>query len=99
MSPNLAKYKAKLANRYNKQLERLNGEDIATSSIEVAVDGAIQNLTTAANGALVIYGDPHRHGAHAASEDTPRLRRYCRADHRDRSPDSMPCEAPAMCLA
>lgn len=56
----LAKYKAKakLANRYEKQLERLKGEDIATASIEAAVDGAIQNLTTAANGALVIYGEP-----------------------------------------
>lgn len=56
----LAKYKAKakLANRYEKQLERLKGDDIATGSIEAAVEGAIQNLTTAANGALVIYGEP-----------------------------------------
>jgi hypothetical protein len=56
----LAKYKAKakLVNRYEKQLERLKGVDIATGSIEIAVEGAIQNLTTAANGALVIYGEP-----------------------------------------
>lgn len=52
------KEKAKLKDRYAKQLQRLQTEDIQTDSIEVAVTGAVENLTTAKTSALVIYGEP-----------------------------------------
>lgn len=56
----LAKIKAKgkLANRYQKQLDRLHTAKIATGCIEQAVEGAVQNLAKAKNASLVIYGDP-----------------------------------------
>lgn len=52
------KAKAKLSNRYQKQLGRLHVEGIATGCIEQAVDGSIANLTKAKKASLVIYGDP-----------------------------------------
>ncbi|MHB0990014.1 MAG: Z1 domain-containing protein [Burkholderiales bacterium] len=52
------KEKSKLIDRYGKQLLRLQKKGIATDCIEMAVDGAIVNLTTATASALVIYGDP-----------------------------------------
>ena len=52
------KEKAKLKNRYLKQLQRLQANDIQTDCIEVAVEGAVTNLTTAKTSALVVYGEP-----------------------------------------
>ncbi|MHB1528625.1 MAG: Z1 domain-containing protein [Acidiferrobacteraceae bacterium] len=52
------KEKAKLPNRYAKQLARLRTSGIATGCIEQAVDGAIANLAKAKNASLVIYGEP-----------------------------------------
>ncbi|CCV09081.1 conserved hypothetical protein [Mesorhizobium metallidurans STM 2683] len=56
----LAKFKAKakLNDRYAKQLKRLQAADIPTTSIEVAVNGAVSNLAKASTSALVIYGEP-----------------------------------------
>ncbi|SMH62753.1 Z1 domain-containing protein [Azospirillum agricola] len=56
----LAKFKdkAKLKDRYAKQLQRLQSDDIQTDCIETAVNGAVKNLTTAKTSALVIYGEP-----------------------------------------
>jgi hypothetical protein len=52
------KNKAKLKDRYTKQLKRLKDKGTSTESIEVAVKGAVANLATASTSALVIYGEP-----------------------------------------
>jgi Z1 domain-containing protein len=52
------KQKAKLKDRYAKQLLRLQAAGIATACIEEAVNGAIANLPAAKNSSLVIYGEP-----------------------------------------
>lgn len=52
------KERAKLRDRYAKQLQRLQGEDIQTSCIEHAVTDAVNNLSAAKASALVIYGEP-----------------------------------------
>lgn len=59
-SIDLAKFKAKakLTDRYGKQIHRLQSKGIPTDCIEQAVKGAIANLTNAMTAALVIYGDP-----------------------------------------
>lgn len=56
----LAKFKdkAKLKDRYAKQLQRLQGNCIATDSIELAVNAAAANLDKADASSLVIYGEP-----------------------------------------
>ena len=56
----LAKFKkkAKLKDRYAKQLQRLQAKSIATAFIEQAVNAATANLATANAGSLVIYGEP-----------------------------------------
>ena len=56
----LAKFKnkAKLTDRYTKQLQRLQTKKIATACIEEAVGGAMANLANAKNASLVIYGEP-----------------------------------------
>ena len=52
------KSKAKLKDRYSKQLQRLQKEGIAAACIEEAVNGAVANLSTANTSSLVIYGEP-----------------------------------------
>jgi hypothetical protein len=52
------KEKAKLPNRYSKQLARLHSAGTATGCIEQAVDGAIANLAKAKKASLVIFGEP-----------------------------------------
>jgi len=52
------KGKAKLKDRYLKQLQRLQKEGIAAACIEEAVNGAVANLSTANTSSLVIYGEP-----------------------------------------
>src|ERR1700722_15901249 len=52
------KNKAKLTDRYAKQLKRLQKNGIATACIEQAVSGAVTNLSTAKTVSLVIYGEP-----------------------------------------
>jgi len=52
------KNKAKLKDRYSKQLKRLQTAGIDTGCIEQAVDGAISNLATAKKASLVVYGEP-----------------------------------------
>src|ERR1035441_10951413 len=52
------KNKAKLKDRYAKQLQRLQAKGIATDSIELAVNAAVANLAKADASSLVIYGDP-----------------------------------------
>jgi hypothetical protein len=56
----LAKFKskAKLTDRYPKQLQRLQTAGIAPACIEQAVTGAIANLAEAKTSSLVIYGEP-----------------------------------------
>jgi DNA polymerase III delta prime subunit len=56
----LAKFKSKarLRGRYEKQLQRLVGQQIATDCIEKAVEGTISNLAAAAAVSLVVYGEP-----------------------------------------
>jgi hypothetical protein len=56
----LAKFKdkAKLKDRYAKQLQRLQTEGRATDSIELAVNTAVANLTKTEASSLVIYGEP-----------------------------------------
>jgi len=56
----LAKFKkkAKLKDRYAKQLQRLQAKSIATAFIKQAVNAATVNLATANAGSLVIYGEP-----------------------------------------
>src|SRR5882724_10120431 len=56
----LAKFKkkAKLKDRYTRQLQRLQSKPIATAFIEQAVDGAAANLADANTSSLVIYGEP-----------------------------------------
>jgi hypothetical protein len=56
----LAKFKskAKLTDRYPKQLQRLQAAGIAPACIEQAVTGAIANLAEAKTSSLVIYGEP-----------------------------------------
>jgi late competence protein required for DNA uptake (superfamily II DNA/RNA helicase) len=49
---------ASLKNRYERQLQRLRGDGLTTDCIEVAVKGAIKNLSAAKRASLVIYGDP-----------------------------------------
>lgn len=50
--------KAKLQDRYEKQLHRIRAEGNETKCIETAVEGVMKNLPSAANGSLVVYGDP-----------------------------------------
>ncbi len=52
------KDKAKLKDRYAKQLQRLQTEGRATDSIELAVDSAVANLAEEQPSSLVIYGEP-----------------------------------------
>ncbi|HTC46595.1 MAG TPA: Z1 domain-containing protein [Candidatus Aquilonibacter sp.] len=52
------KDKAKLTDRYAKQLQRLHGNEIATGCIEEAVVGTLDHLSDAANTSMVIYGEP-----------------------------------------
>jgi hypothetical protein len=52
------KTKAKLKDRYAKQLQRLQARDIAPACIEQAVSGAIANLAKSKTSSLVIYGEP-----------------------------------------
>jgi hypothetical protein len=52
------KEKAKLSNRYQKQLDRLHSNNKATVCIEQAVMGATENLSKAKSASLVIYGEP-----------------------------------------
>jgi DNA replication protein DnaC len=52
------KNKAKLKDRYAKQLQRLQSKGIPTACIEEAVEGATANLATAQTSSLVIYGEP-----------------------------------------
>lgn len=52
------KDKAKLKDRYAKQLQRLHGDSVQTDCIESAVVGSVTNLTAAKTSALVIYGEP-----------------------------------------
>lgn len=56
----LAKFKAKakLKDRYSKQLQRLQARAIATDSIELAVNAAVANLAKDDTSSLVIYGEP-----------------------------------------
>jgi hypothetical protein len=57
---NIAKFKkrAKLMDRYAKQLLRLRSSGVATNCVERAVNDAMTNLSTAKNRSLVIYGEP-----------------------------------------
>jgi len=52
------KNKAKLKDRYAKQLQRLQAEGRATDSIELAVNTAVANLAKTEASSLVIYGEP-----------------------------------------
>jgi len=52
------KNKAKLKDRYAKQLQRLQAEGRATDSIELAVNAAVANLAKTEASSLVIYGEP-----------------------------------------
>ena len=52
------KKKANLKDRYAKQLQRLQGQDINPNCIEQAVNAAIPNLAKAKSSSLVIYGEP-----------------------------------------
>src|SRR5579859_2354241 len=52
------KEKARLADRYAKQLQRLKDKGTDTTFIDQTVEKAIQNLETANNSSLVIYGEP-----------------------------------------
>jgi len=56
----LAKFReaAKLTQRYSRQLDRLRGHAVDTSSIEAAVSSTLGNLANAKTSALVIYGEP-----------------------------------------
>lgn len=56
----LAKFKrkAKLKDRYERQLHRLKIKNIATGCIEQAVDGTVSNLAAAKTVSLVVYGEP-----------------------------------------
>lgn len=52
------KSKAKLTDRYVKQLQRLKAEKIETSCVEKTVQEAIANLSSPNTSSLVIYGEP-----------------------------------------
>src|SRR5450755_4076885 len=52
------KKKAKLKDRYAKQLKRLQDDGRATDSIELAVTAAVANLAKSGSSSLVIYGEP-----------------------------------------
>ncbi|AXK79652.1 DNA helicase [Pseudolabrys taiwanensis] len=52
------KVKAKLKGRYEKQIARLTNAKIQTDCIEQAVKGATENLKTAKQSSLIIYGEP-----------------------------------------
>src|SRR5882757_3790173 len=52
------KEKAKLKDRYQKQLQRLTKGGVDTSFIEKAVKGAVANLAAVKTSSLVIYGEP-----------------------------------------
>jgi hypothetical protein len=52
------KKKANLKDRYAKQLQRLQNNEIAPGCIEQAVSGAVANLAAAKSSSLVIYGEP-----------------------------------------
>jgi hypothetical protein len=52
------KSKAKLKDRYVKQLHRLQANEIATGCIEQAVDGVLLNLASDKTASLVVYGEP-----------------------------------------
>jgi hypothetical protein len=50
--------KAKLKDRYVKQLRRLQAKKIETGCIEKAVDGVLSNLAIDRTASLVVYGEP-----------------------------------------
>jgi hypothetical protein len=52
------KNKAKLKDRYAKQLQRLQDEGRATDSIELTVNTTVANLAKTEASSLVIYGEP-----------------------------------------
>jgi hypothetical protein len=52
------KKKAKLKDRYARQLQRLHDKGIAPGCIEEAVNGSVTNLASARSSSLVIYGEP-----------------------------------------
>jgi hypothetical protein len=52
------KNKAKLKDRYARQLQRLKDNSRATDSIELAVDTTVENLSKTEGSSLVIYGEP-----------------------------------------
>lgn len=52
------KQKAKLKDRYQKQLQRLNSKSLDTTFIEKTVKEAVSNLAAVKTSSLVIYGDP-----------------------------------------
>jgi len=52
------KSKAKLKDRYAKQLQRLQDEGLETACIKEAVEGALTNLAVATSSSLVIFGEP-----------------------------------------
>ncbi len=52
------KDKAKLKDRYAKQLQRLQADGRATDSIELAVSTTVANLAKTGASSLVIYGEP-----------------------------------------
>ena len=56
----LAKFKdkAKLTDRYARQLQRLKAKGIAPACIEEAVEGTMVNLGAAKTASLVVYGEP-----------------------------------------
>src|SRR5882672_1966381 len=49
---------ATVKDQYKKQLARVEKQDEQTDKIAAAVQDVIQKLPTAANGSLVVYGDP-----------------------------------------
>jgi hypothetical protein len=57
---NIARFKrrAKLMDRYAKQLQRLRSSGVTTTCVEKAVTDAMANLGTAKNRSLVVYGEP-----------------------------------------
>jgi primosomal protein N' len=52
------KSKAKLKDRYERQLQRLMADGRATDSIELAVSATVANLGKTNASSLVIYGEP-----------------------------------------
>jgi GTPase SAR1 family protein len=52
------KNKAKLKDRYERQIKRLSDSGFETMFVEQAVEEAVSNLATAKKSSLVVYGDP-----------------------------------------